>query len=938
MVKKAYFFSLDAFIAATIILTVIVVVPYFYSAKKTSEQPIYFSSDLVQIFSTIKIGSINNSDIQAIINSTNPNILNRTFLEQVLKYKVLGQENKAEELIRLMSEGLLPNNYGFGVWAEGYGSPIYSQGSTQKSQLISSKQMISGIEKSRAIEGMSSRVFLTGINERVSSSYAYFGGYEGDGNITKYVTLPSSINNITSAYLEIDVNGNFALYINGNYSGLYAPQFGNMTADSWNLTNSNLTFFQPETNILEFRFTGANKYIGGGYLKVTYTTPEISMPETNKYEFPGIDGVINLYSSFYVPGTLNSMSIYLHYFSDYEIFLNIGSTTVFDYDIKGENIVTIPNEDLNLSLNYSDLSLKTIPLRLGLRNVSYFQYGFGGTADSVLVTDVSGSMSECAEYNSTPTCDYDCCVGGACPDSYSCQSATCSDEECGSCPSYPQSCMYDCYWLWGVLYSTKSCESSTCVDEECGDCGTWRYDTNHQLFGGQSTAQNHYQWDNVSCIKSKLAAAKEADKEFVDIVLAILENRVGLVSYRTTTSNTHSLSINTTSLYNQINSYNPSGGTCICCGINSAANILATQSNSSRAKSMLVMSDGQANYGCAQQPNSSSIADAVQAACDAYEDYNITVYAVGFGSDADTTTLSRIAKCGRGDYYYTNVSNLTAIYQGIAEKIVNLSYQAQTITSFQDFEVNSTLYPDSYIQFSYTSTYQPDTYGVIPITIETPRFGNSITQGSFNIPNGVVVYDAKLTSYSADKWTDRASIDSGSGWQNFYNLSNFGSDYHILGDPYIVNIPVGYIQSGDNNIQIGTGLTPQNATGGSPDDKAIYTLGINIFINYTSVFEKAEGCIWQIEFEDSTNTSIIIPNSYTGANICQFTSTTDCTSDYNNDAINNAVCQLFDQLDFDGDGKLYVKIGQDDLQTETVSIGGIPYMWGPTIMEVRVWQ
>ena len=943
MVKKAYFFSLDAFIAVMVVIAVIALVPSFYLANKSSDQTVYFSSDLIDILAAKKLGSINNSELQAVINSSNKNILNRTVLEQALRYRITGNDYKAEEMIRIVASGLLPEDYGFGVWAEGYDEAIYSEGPAVRDELLSSKQMISGIERSRAIEGISSRVFLTGINQRISSSYSYFGGYEGDGNLTKKLYIPLSVNNISSASMELDVNSDFELYINGNYSGLYSPQFINLTADSWELSAENLSLFKGGNNTLGIRFRGPQKYIGGGYFKVTYTTEELDIIEEESYEFPGIDGIINLYSSFYIPGTLDAMEIYLHYYSDYEIFLNIGDKTVFDYDIKGENRVTISNEELNLSLNYSDLGLKTIPLRLGLRNVSYYQIGFGGTADSILVTDVSGSMDECGEYESTQMCDYDCCVGGECPDSYSCESDTCIDEECGACQFYNlceyeccrRICIFGCFW---VCDSGHSCESDTCSDEECGSCsGFYNTPRNHNQYNGQSSAQNHNSWYDTSCLRSKLEVAKEADKEFVDVVLAMPENRVGLVSYEYSTD-THGLSTDKPSLYSEIDSYVADGGTCICCGINEAVDILDAQSNSSRTKSMLVMSDGQATQGCSRQPNSTSSDDAVQAACDAYEDHNITVYTVGFGSDVDTATLDRISKCGRGEYYYSNVSNLTTIYQGVAERIVNMSYEAQTITEFEETKVNSTLYPDSYILLNYTPEESPEQYGRIPLTVETPRLANSITKGSFDIPEDVEVYDAKILSYSADRWTDRASITTRENSAAFYNLSYFGNDYHVLGDPYIVNIPISRISQGENNITISTGLSPSNATGGSPDNKIIYSVGVNVFMNYTGVFESSQGCIWNISFEDHTYSLLKVPPSYNGTGICEFTSSTECRTDYSTDAMKNAACQLFDQLDFDGDGLLYVKIGQDELETESYSIGGIPYMWGPTMMDVRVWR
>jgi len=69
-----------------------------------------------------------------------------------------------------------------------------------------------------------------------------------------------------------------------------------------------------------------------------------------------------------------------------------------------------------------------------------------------------------------------------------------------------------------------------------------------------------------------------------------------------------------------------------------------------------------------------------------------------------------------------------------------------------------------------------------------------------------------------------------------------------------------------------------------------------------------------------------------------FDENTDCDADHSNDAVNNALCHLFSQLDFDKDGKLFVKFDVNDLVIDTYSIGKIPFMWGPTVVDVRVWR
>ena len=46
---------------------------------------------------------------------------------------------------------------------------------------------------------------------------------------------------------------------------------------------------------------------------------------------------------------------------------------------------------------------------------------------------------------------------------------------------------------------------------------------------------------------------------------------------------------------------------------------------------------------------------------------------------------------------------------------------------------------------------------------------------------------------------------------------------------------------------------------------------------------------------------------------------------------------MLSQIDFDDDGKLIVKFDSENVEVSTFQIGNIPFMWGPTIFEVRVW-
>ena len=89
-----------------------------------------------------------------------------------------------------------------------------------------------------------------------------------------------------------------------------------------------------------------------------------------------------------------------------------------------------------------------------------------------------------------------------------------------------------------------------------------------------------------------------------------------------------------------------------------------------------------------------------------------------------------------------------------------------------------------------------------------------------------------------------------------------------------------------------------------------------------------------MSFEDGTASTVKVPSSYNGADICTFSGKIYDSSD----ALDNAVFQLFSNLDIDKDGKLDVDIEENDLEVDTLTISKVPSLWGPAIIELRVWE
>ena len=911
--KRGIFFTLDAILAASIIVTAIIVASSYYVKETKTETIDYLAHDLIRVLTNLKVDEIDNAYTDELIAGGYITRLNNTVLAQIGEFWSENEIEQASKFARNITEALIPTRFGVGIYVNN--ELIYGRDKPITRSLVSSRKLISGIAKERPIDGYTARAILTGINSKTTNAYVYFGGYEGDGNITKKLILPPNVIAIKNASLELDVGADFDLYINNIASGSYVKGSaggGYMLADKWHISSAYLNNFQSEENSIKIVFTQTeNNYVAGGHLKVVYTTSDINDTTTlgsEKFYLPGIEGFINIYSSIYVPGYLTSMEIYLDFFSNFTTYLKIGNTTVYENNPEGQETITLSNTTLSSTfssnnINYNDLSLKTLPLRMGTVNATATH----GNADSMLVTDVSGSMEFC--------------------------SASAGWSESGWQYSNSKGCYYwSSWWYW---QSQSSTSDSGYAEFNRTDYST---DTYPNLCGCR--------WHGV-CEESptKMEIYINSSKLFNEVLLNVSGNRIGVVEYTNNLNyayencnpsnrvtpfpdyiaRTKDLSNNKeeiTAFLDQTESY---FGTCVCCGVNEAIDMLNAQSSASRNQSLIIMSDGEANVECSEQGTGNAKQDAIQAAQDACSQ-DITVYTIGFGADVDEATLQSMA-CGGGSYHgAVNPAELETVYEEIAGEISSVSYVEQIAT---DVTMSSNLNYNSYIQINYTPITEME-HGKVPITTETDRFGNNLTTGTLTIQENISVIDAKVTSYSGSKWTDNLIVNT----NQIYRLSDYGNNYVSLGDPYIVQIPVNNLNQGPNDITISTGISPGNSTGGSKDNKAIYTLLLSGASSFTGVLDYALGCNWFLEFEDDTSSTIKVPFTYTGTSECNYTTATYAT----NDVYNVAAYGLFSQLDLDKDGKLEINLVSQNIDLDSVLISKVPSLWGPAVVEIRVWE
>ena len=804
--RKGVFFSTDALIALILIFLVLIVFyPIFAEIKPTSE--VHY--DVLNLLSSLKVGEIENSYAQALINSHVINNTNYSLLEQIGEFSLNDIATAKSFTQNVMSE-LDFGNENFGIWYND--ALIYSHNTSsfeEAERVETARHIISGLKSGQDATGFAARA---GLASNYSQRYYYFGGYAGDGNLSFKIDYEGVI---SSAEMEIAINKDFELFINGIDSGSYNKSTSEFTPSRYAIPATN---FHTGSN--EIKLIGNNLYIAGGFFKIGYKS-DVEYEQPDKYHFPGVEGAVNVYDGFYVPGNLDGMKVNLHLnCSDIDVLLNIGNVTVFDRATLGEENITITDAELDSKLDYNFLSRKTVPIRLGLRE------SFGGenrAIDVFSAAELSGSMNQ-----------------------------------------------------------------------------------------------------NVPAVGKKvLDLVQEGNEMFIYSILNISGSKLGLIGFSKDAEDAtqqHDLSTDIVSLNNTVYSWKGGEGSCTCCGIDKAVEKLLVQSSPSRYRSIVLMSDGKANTACV---SGDAKQDAINSACNAWENNGIQVHVIGFGptTTIDEATLQAIAQCGNGTYIYASASKLTDAYIQMAN-LLSTFYVGQTVGVLGNIRMK--LFPDSYIEFDYAKTAAP--FGLY-ITSEN-SFSDAYS-GSFNVPAGSQVLDMNVVSYSGPRWTDYVEVNG----NKIYKLSDYGTNYIMLGDPYTYNSPVSLVTPGTNYVNLTTALNITSNFSGSVSNKIIYTLVRNVSV-FSDIMVTANGCLWDVQF-DGVVSSVAIPSSYTGTEKCVYNDTEQKISNPN-DAYQIAVMGLLQQLDLNADGKVDVAFGAGDLNVFLDEVEGIPIPWSIEV-EARLW-
>lgn len=885
---RGFLLSLDAIVAVSLMLLVAVFlsgISFTYSSPEISYQRLYYTGkDVLNVISVVEVQNLQEYETIQYHISTGDILssdMDKSLLDVIGSLWASGNITEAQNITQdVIGSFLNHTNLGYEILIDN--DSIYNNGVPVGRYYSKFSNIISGFKIGEPVDGFVSRAFITKAN-KINSKFEYFGGFIGNGNITKILELPG-FDNIEDVYMEFDSGSTFTLYINGNNSGNYEKNsVSNLTADKWTVDSSHYSNFVEGNNTIHINFTNTtDAFIGGGYIKVTYNTSEFNTKSNEtEYWFPGVDGVINIFDSIYVPGTLYGMSITLHFSSASNLFLDIGNVTVFEGN---QSPAIIPNSSLAATLNFNEMSQRTVPIRIG-----HF---------SLNATNQTGNITD-------------------------------------------------------AILTTSRVDAMNTVDIPNGS-------------------------SNIS----RIDAAIYLDNLFVDTVLNFSGNKVGLVSYKSDVPAStgcngwkEPVTNDPVPLHCQIDNYDAKpGNRCPCCAIRAAITYLNPPfSNSLRKRVIVLMSDGSAEKTtpdkCPADYTGDPAQDTINEACDAYQNHSIQVYTIGFGVDADNELLSNVAACGDGKNFSSeNLTGLQEIYDQIAQEISNesLIFEYQKITSST---INSSIHTDSNIHFDFDPLIQPLEFGDLSLTFESPRLSNSTgndlnttdPNGTMNgtklgwyfIPNSTTVLDSKITSYSSQFWTDRVYVKNESGnWTRAFWLADYSNNYLPLGDPYIIQYSPELIAPGNNSIRIGVATDPDNPIGGSPDSRVIYTLKISDITleGFSGVFPKGKGSTVTVYYDFNGD------NIVDGSAVVIIGDGTDIF-DPKNDSVDDAFMRLLDNLNFIFDsnegtygngsaGNPYDGINQtnpidleitSEINFDSSSISGVPTLWGPSELEIRIW-
>ncbi|NQU79182.1 hypothetical protein HQ545_05430 [Candidatus Woesearchaeota archaeon] len=224
--KDGLFFTIDALIAALVMMSGLLLITSSYISEQPRTSINHMSHDLLSVLSELHVYELNNTYVDELIANGTITNTNNTVIVQIGELWAEGDMSVANELTRNITEGLLPFSFGYSLIINN--ETIYARSNSVTNSLVSSKKIMSGIQKSKPVFGFVSKARATSIQKESNMVISFSpegAGWDGSNSdkgfvyITKYFNLSD----------DVDIN-NASLYIS-----LHMEDDG----DDWNVININ---------------------------------------------------------------------------------------------------------------------------------------------------------------------------------------------------------------------------------------------------------------------------------------------------------------------------------------------------------------------------------------------------------------------------------------------------------------------------------------------------------------------------------------------------------------------------------------------------------------------------------------------------------------------------------------------------------------------------
>ncbi len=371
MVKKAYFFSVDALIATIFIIIIMLIIPIFYSSEKTNINLEYTSRDIATILSSTKVSEISDPVIEQYILDKKITNINNSILEQIAEFWTQGQKTEATNITKSILSNLTSLNYDYAVVVEN--EIVYNSSVKSIDYLITTKRLMSGVAPGQQKEGWLARVWLRRISNKTNTQLVkgdiVCGGYKNyawgwycgkvNNTILYQIKLPSDAK-IKDAYWFIEPSWTpqvVTAYIND------VKVFGPANV-GYSILLKDLESYLHSGNNTARIIGDVGGDDGASHFVIDYETSEIQTYKfSQNYNFEEVKSNTTLHyeKPFFSPTLIQSMNVHLNtthrtdlYFSFKGNVFNINNKTPVN------NITDYPDSEIKASLlshgiSYSDL-------------------------------------------------------------------------------------------------------------------------------------------------------------------------------------------------------------------------------------------------------------------------------------------------------------------------------------------------------------------------------------------------------------------------------------------------------------------------------------------------------------------------------------------------------------------------------------------------------